>query len=466
MRRRDLLAAAGALAFTPRVARAAQPNRPNIVFVITDDQRWDSVRITGHPAMQTPHIDRLAREGVVFDNFFCATPLCSPSRASFLTGLYPHRHRVINNDRVGMDAVSHTLVTFPRILRENGYHSAYIGKWHMGLDDSRRPGYDHWVSFKGQGLYIDPVLNVNGASIQASGYTTDILNQHAVDFLNNKPPKPFVLYVAHKAVHAPYIPAPRHEKLYAGYHYQPPAVSPQDRAGKPVLTRPVPPADLLRVEGAVPEPVEPRRGRGRDPESIVRDQLRCLQSVDDGVGLILDTLRRTGELENTVVIFTSDNGYLLGEHGLFNEKRFAWEESIRIPFILRYPALARPGRRSQMAVNVDLAPTLLELAGVSWPEPMHGQSFVPVLGDASTRGRTAFLAEYFEEKVVPISPDWQAVRTTTHKYIRYPGQEELNELYDLRTDSREETNLIRRPEVAGIAEQLQRELDALLKQTA
>ena len=465
MRRRDFLGAAGALAFASPKARSAVGSRPNIVFIITDDQRWDSLGVTGHPAAKTPNIDRLAREGVLFENFFCATPLCSPSRASFLTGLYPHRHRVINNDRPGLDAISHTLPTFPRILRESGYESAYIGKWHMGLDDSRRPGFDHWVSFKGQGLYIDPVLNVNGASVQMTGYTTDILNRHAVDFLNNKREKPFVLYVGHKAVHAPYIPAPRHEKEYANYRYRPPEVSKADLAGKPVLSRPVPPPDMLRIEGAIPEPVEPRRGRGRDPESVVRDQLRCLASVDDGVGMIVDALRGTGVLDNTIVIFTSDNGYLLGEHAQFNEKRFAWEDSIRVPFIMRYPALAAPGRRAQLVSSVDVAPTLLDVAGVTWPERLHGYSFAPALRDPSLPGRKAILAEYFEEKVVPRCPDWQAVRTSAYKLVRYPGAEELNELYDLQSDAREEHNLFHDPRKAAIVEQMRRELDKLLTET-
>ena len=465
MRRRDLLGAAAALTFGSPQAQPAIASRPNIVFIITDDQRWDSLGITGHPVAKTPHIDRLAREGVLFENFFCATPLCSPSRASFLTGLYPHRHKAINNDKTGLDVISHTLATFPRILRESGYESAYIGKWHMGMDDSRRPGFDHWVSFKGQGVYIDPVLNVNGASVQMTGYTTDILNQHAVEFLSKKREKPFVLYVAHKAVHAPYIPAPRHQEAYASYQYSPPAVSKSDLAGKPALSRPVQRADMLRITGATPEPVESRRGRGRDPQSIVRDQLRCLASVDDGVGMIVDALQRTGELHNTMVIFTSDNGYLLGQHGVFNEKRFAWDDCVRVPFIVRYPALGKPGRRTQMVVNVDVAPALVELAGVTWSEEFDGESFLPILRDPSDPGRKAVLTEYFEEKVVPLCPDWQAVRTTTHKFVRYPGNEHLNELYDLRSDPQEQNNLIRDSRVAGVLGHLRRELDALLTET-
>jgi N-acetylglucosamine-6-sulfatase len=465
LRRRDLLKAAGALPFSSRSAQQAPPSRPNVVFIITDDQRWDSLGVTGHPDAKTPNIDRLGREGIIFENFFCATPLCSPSRASFLTGIYPHTHRIINNDKNGLDAISHTLVTFPRILREAGYETAYIGKWHMGLDDSRRPGFDYWLSFKGQGLYIDPVLNINGESVQMTGYTTDILNRHAVEFLQKPRKQPFVMYLAHKAVHGPYLPAPRHENQYTDLGFDTPKPAERDLQGKPVLTRPVKGYDVLRLEGATPEPVEPRRGRPRDPQSIVRDQFRCLSSVDDGVGMILDTLRATGQLDDTIVIYTSDNGYLLGEHAQFNQKRFAWEESIRIPFLLRYPKMAAPGLRRQMVVSVDLAPTLLEMAGVSWPEKLHGQSFVPVLRDPSHPGRQSFLAEYFEEKVFPRCPDWQAVRTSRHKYIRYPGNEELNELYDLAADPHEQENLVRSATAGTVLERMRKELDRLLTES-
>src|SRR4051812_23814193 len=209
-----LLVVVLALVLAPR-GRAPAPPRRNIVFVIADDLRYDGLGCTGSPFARTPHIDRLAAEGLRLTNFFCCTPLCSPSRASFLTGLYPHRHGVVNNDRVGLDVISHTLYTFPRMLREAGYETGFVGKWHMGLDDSRRPGFDTWVSFKGQGLYRDPVVNVNGEQRQLDGYMTDHLNRWAVEFVRKPRAKPFCLYLSHKAVHIPYLPAPRHEKLYS-----------------------------------------------------------------------------------------------------------------------------------------------------------------------------------------------------------------------------------------------------------
>ncbi len=204
MGRRLIAVAAGALAClaTGAVAVADGAKRPNIVFVIADDLRYDGLGCTGNPRMRTPHIDRLAAEGLLLRNFFVVTPLCSPSRASFLTGLYPHAHRVINNDKVGLDVISHTLYTFPRMLREAGYETAFIGKWHMGLDDSRRPGFDLWISFKGQGLYLDPVVNLDGRPVQLDGYMTDHLNRWAVEFVERPHDRPFVLYLAHKGVHA------------------------------------------------------------------------------------------------------------------------------------------------------------------------------------------------------------------------------------------------------------------------
>ena len=200
----------------------------------------------------TPHIDRLAAEGLLLKNFFVTTPLCSPSRATFLTGLYPHKHLVVNNDKLGLDVVSHTLYTFPRMFREAGYETGFIGKWHMGFDDSRRPGFDRWVSFKGQGLYVDPVANVDGVSTQLDGYMTDHLNRWAVEFVEKRRSKPFLLYLAHKAVHYPSIPAERHEALYKDARPVTPPSARDDRKGKPAMTRRLAPVNRTDLEGVAP----------------------------------------------------------------------------------------------------------------------------------------------------------------------------------------------------------------------
>lgn len=438
--------------------------RPNIIFIITDDQRADWLGVAGHPTLQTPHIDRLAEEGALFTNFYTTTPLCSPSRASFLTGQYPHTHGVLNNDKLGLDVISHTLMTFPRRLREEGYETAFIGKWHMGLDDSRRPGFDHWISFKGQGLYIDPVVNVNGESRQLDGYMTDYLNREAEDFVLRPHSKPFLLYLSHKAVHYPFLPAERHDSLYTDVVYAPPPLEEADVSGKPAIRREIPDFNHFELEGVAPEPVQSRRGRGRDESSILRDQMRALASVDDGVGMLLDALDRSGQLENTLIIFTSDNGYLLGEHGRFTDKRFAYEESIRIPFVLRYPDLVDAGTTiDAMALNVDVAPTLLELAGVEPVTRIHGTSLLPLLRGQEVEWRTSFLAEHFLEKVVPAAPAWKAVRTERWKYIHYPDLEGMDELYDLENDPNEINNLIAEPAVQPVLSDLRSELERLMQ---
>ncbi|HYE66647.1 MAG TPA: sulfatase [Pyrinomonadaceae bacterium] len=445
---------------------ASQTRKPNIIFIITDDQRWDSLGSTGHPFAKTPNLDRLVREGALFRHFFTTTPLCSPSRASFLTGQYAHAHRVINNDKLGMDVISHTLMTFPRRLREAGYETAFIGKWHMGLDDSRRPGFDHWISFKGQGLYLDPVVNINGEQRQLDGYMTDWLNRWAVEFVARARTKPFLLYLSHKAVHAPYLPAKRHESLYMKAKFVPPLSAAEDLSGKPVLRREIEAVDWAQMEGVAPEPAQSRRGRGTDLDSIVRDQLRCLAAVDEGVGMLLRELKRKGQMENTIIVFTSDNGYLLGEHGQFDTKRFAYEEVIRVPFIIRYPKLIRPETKiDALALSIDVAPTLLELAGAEPLEKVHGQSLVPLLRDGRAKWRESFLAEYFLEKVVPRAPAWQAVRTMRWKYIHYTELEGLDELYNLQNDPHEMRNLIADPAAQPALSLMKTELERL-KQTA
>lgn len=436
---------------------------PNIIFILVDDMRYDQLSLTGHPFARTPNLDRIGREGVNFRNAFVCTPLCSPSRASFLTGQYPHKHRIINNDRNGLSFISHKLVTFPQLLRRRGYQTAFIGKWHMGDDDTRRPGFDHWISFRAQGLFIDPVINVNGQRRQYSGYITDMLNQWAVEFVQKKHDRPFLLYLSHKAVHQPYIPAARHQNLYADKKYTPPPSANDNLEGKPALRRKVPPVDKLRIPGATPEPAEPRYGRGTSRNDIFLDHLRCLASVDEGVGMLFDVLERTGQLDNTLIIFSSDNGYLFGEHGLFQNKRVAYEESLRVPLLMRFPKLIEPGsERDQLVLNIDIAPTLYDLAGVEAPITLHGKSLLPVIEDAGAPLRDAFLAEYFLEKIDPLYAEWQAVRSRRWKYIHYRELVGMDELYDLQSDPHEMNNLINSPGHQRTLRKMQQKLRQLL----
>jgi N-acetylglucosamine-6-sulfatase len=418
--------------------------RPNIVFVIVDDIRWDAFGCMGHPWVKTPNVDRLAREGARFTNLFDTIPLCSPARASFLTGRYPHANGVKDNGN--NNALSHKLVTWPRLLRDSGYETAFIGKWHMGNDDAPRPGFDRWVSFKGQGIYMNPPLNIDGKSEKVDGYITDLLDKYAVDFIKQPHDKPFVVYLAHKAVHSPFTPAERHKNLYSNEPFTPPASAADDRAGKPALSAALKPAPANRP--------------GRQPgEGPMRNQLRCLAAVDEGIGDILKALEETHQLENTVVAFTSDNGYFWGEHGGLGDKRWAHEESVRLPLMMRYPKLIKAGTVvSAMTLNIDFAPTTLQLAGAPVPSDMQGKSMLPLLRGDASNARTAILMEYFKERQYP-HPTWRAVRTERWKYIHYPGHDAWDELYDLRTDSHELKNLINDPESKKPLKQMREELD-------
>lgn len=433
------------------LAFAAQnPNRPNIVFILVDDLRFDALSSTGHPFIKTPNIDRVAREGLTFRNAFVTTPLCSPSRASFLTGRYAHAHKVIDNQN--NNALSHQLITFPRLLQEANYETAYVGKWHMGNDDTPRPGFNRWVSFKGQGVYVDPIINADGKSAKAEGYMTDILSDHAAEFIRRPRSKPFAVYLAHKAVHGPFTPADRHKELFANQSIRRQPNAKDTLEGKPALQRKV---------GNLP-PIGP--GTGSNDE-LIRNQLRCLMSIDEGVGRVLKALQETEQLDNTIIIFTSDNGYFWGEHGL-SDKRAAYEESIRIPLLVRYPKLIKAGsKRDELALSIDVAPTLLELAGAKVPAEMHGRSLLSLFKGERKGWRKSFLSEYFAEAGQPRLPNWQAVRSERWKYIHYTDLEGMNELYDLKVDPYEMKNLINDPRARKSLEEMRAELKVLLKQT-
>ncbi len=463
MNRRTALQLLGA----PLMARAApSARRPNIIFILGDDVRWDDLACTGHAFARTPNIDRIAAEGALFRNAFITTPICSPSRASFLTGQYACAHSIVDNtDR---SPASHKLATFPRLLRDSGYESAYVGKWHMGVDDSPRPGFDQWVSVRGQGEYFDPEINENGQVRRLKGYVTDIFNEYAARFVTKARRKPFVLYLAHKAVHpnitqhadgsvtpigtGGFTPAPRHARLYEGL-----PVPRRPNASRPPLDKPA----LLRPVAGLP-PLGPESGT--DDETI-RNRLRLLAAVDEGVGQILDALARTKELDNTILVFAGDNGYFYGEHCLSEERRLAYEESIRVPLLVRYPESVR-SRTSidAFALNVDLAPTFLDYGGVAVPPGVHGRSLRPLLERRGTHWRDSFLVEYYSDTVMPRirNMGYDAVRTDRWKYIRYTELSGMDELYDLKNDPYELDNLATKPAARPALRKMQAEL-ALLR---
>lgn len=449
--RRQFITTAGAAALSLPFLRAggalAAGERPNFVFILTDDQRHDAMSCAGHPFLRTPNIDRIAREGARFRNAFVTTALCSPSRASFLTGRYVHSHGVKDNKT----PLPHDITTFPQVLQKAGYDTAYVGKWHMDGQEGPRPGFAHWVSFKGQGDYTNPRLNINGKVEQVSGYMTDLLTKHAVEWLERSRTTPFCLYLAHKAVHGPFKPAVRHQKLYEDVDIKRPKSGSDDLTGKPQWMR-------KRQETA--------HGRMEDDkfEQFVKNYNRTLVAVDEGVGRVLQTLEKTGQLDNTVIVFAGDNGYFQGEHNLL-DKRAMYEESIRIPLVMRYPKLVRPGSLiDQMVLNIDICPTLLDIAGERSPEGVQGRSLVPLLSGKTRGWRSDFLYEYFEETPY-VTPTIKGVRTQRWKYIEYPEVQETAELYDLETDPEELVNRIGDKWCSGVLADMRKRLERLEKET-
>jgi N-acetylglucosamine-6-sulfatase len=445
---------------------AEAPRRPNVVVVLVDDLRWDEI---DYPFVKVPHIQRLAREGARFANAFVTSPLCSPSRASFLTGQYAHTHGITDNtDR---SPRSHQLLTFPRLLHDAGYETAFVGKWHMGVDDTPRPGFDHWVGVRGQGRYLDPDFNVDGRRLSRTGYFTDILNEYALDFLRRDHARPFLLYVSHKAVHPDltqnadgsvdtgdaerFVPAPRHRTLYAGA-----AVPHRPNHGRPPADKPA----LLRPPAGLP-PLGP--GTATSDETI-RERLRVLAAVDEGLGSLIDLLAAQGRLDDTVIVFTSDEGYFYGEHGLSVERRLAYEESVRIPLLIRYPRVITPGRVIEpLALGIDVAPTLLALCGAPVPAEVHGRSLVPLLRGETPAWREDFLIEHSSDKVFRRMErmGYRAVRTRPWKYIQYAELQGMDELYDLAADPYEVANRIDDPRARPALDEMKARLARLLSET-
>jgi len=437
--------------------------QPNVLFVLVDDMRWDEYGKAGHAYIKTPNIDRVATEGITFLNAFCATPLCSPSRANFLTGQYAHHNGITDN--TARDAQSHELQTFPRALDAAGYNTAFFGKWHMGNDDSPRPGFDHWVAMKGQGEAIDPPLNINGERKTVKGYVTDILTDQALEFIRHSQKTPFLVYLSHKALHpnilqrndgttvnigeGGFLPADRHKGIYGNsvFKRRPNyAIAPTDKPA------------LMRKIGDLP----PLGSQTATTEQTIRERSEMLMAVDESLGKIMDLLTSIGQLDNTIIVFTSDHGYWYGEHGLNDERRLAYEESIRIPLLIRYPKTIKKGSSSSFMVqSVDLAPTLLEMAGSSMQYKFDGRSLAPIFTGSVKEWRTSIFVESYSDIVFPriYKMGYKAVRTEQHKYIRYEELEGMDELYDLQQDPYEMNNLIQ----ASVASPMLKKMQKLLQ---
>ena len=448
--------------------------KPNLLVILIDDLRFDEFGAGGHPYMKTPHIDRIAHEGALFERAFHTTSICSPNRASILTGQYASRHGIIDN--VARDAASHRLPNYHLELQRLGYETAHIGKWHMGNDGKPRPGYDFWVAFDGHGRLNDPRLNEHGKYVQRKGYITDIMNGMAVDFVTRKHGKPWSLWFAHKAVHPDaeqaadgtfrmdgYVAADRHRDLYRG------CVFPR----KPNMLSP---GEVIKSKPAWTEAFELRKS----PESRalldaihageqeeIRLRAAMMASVDEGVGMLLEALETTGQLDETFIFFLGDNGYFFGEHGLGPERRFAYEEGIRAPFIARFPKRIKAGMRlKDLVICQDIAPTLIELARGKPGSHIQGRSLLPLFAGKRAGWRKSILVEYWAENAYPwlVNMTYKAVRTNRYKYIRWVNRSrngELDELYDLEKDPFELANLSKRPAYRAVRARMKRELKRL-----
>ncbi len=440
-------------------------NPKNVVLILSDDHRFDF--ISGHPQspqfLETPNMSRMAQEGAWLKNAFVTTSLCSPSRATILTGQYMHHHRVVDNQR----PVPEGTRFFPELLQEAGVQTAFVGKWHMGHDDDRpRPGFDHWVSFKGQGTYHDPVLNRNGQRSAMKGYTADVLTDQALEWLQSEraEDKPFYLQLAYKSVHYPFQPAQRHQHRYADQAIDYPetiANTERNYQTQPHWVRErrfsIHGIDHMQTGAFDKDPVP-------DFDELYHNYCETVHGLDENIGRVLSYLDSSGLAEDTLVIYTSDNGFELGEHG-FYDKRDAFEHSIRVPMLAYAPGMIQAGTSiPEMVQNIDLAPTILNAFGVAPPSEMDGQSFLPLLKGQAVEWRDHILYEYHWEWNFPATPTTFAIRTERYKYIFYHGLWDHNGFYDLHTDPLERHNLLQVPayqeQIQQMRQQLFQELEA------
>ncbi len=422
----------------------------NVIFVLVDDLRYDAMGFV-RPQLHTPNIDRLAADGAYFKNAFVTSSLCSPSRATMLTGLSMRNHGIVDNNKASEEGFTY----FPKYMQDAGYETGFFGKWHFGAPTAApRPGFDRWVSFAGQGSYYPTTymskrdieagkthrLNVDGEKVAQKGYITDELTDYALDWLQNgrDQSKPFFCYLSHKAVHSMAIPPPRHADQYADIEFEIPSsadATPENDAGKPLW---------VQNQRNSWHGVDFVYHTGQPINEYMREYYRTLSAVDDSLGRILDWLDATGQAGNTTVIFTSDNGYMEGEHGLI-DKRNAYEESMRIPLVVSAPSVVAPGIVIESSVtSLDFAPTLLDCAGVPSPSQFEGRSFLPLATGALSAESWSedVVYEYYWEWNFPQTPTTFAIRTRDFKYIQYHGVWDIEELYDLQNDATEMHNLI------------------------
>jgi len=483
------MAFAGAGACFSQCGTRSSVKRPNIIFIMTDDQTVDQMSCYGHPILQTPNMDRIAGEGTRFNKCFCTNSLCAPSRASILTGCYSGLNGITGNSekRGEEEKLNPDLPTFPELLRDAGYYTALIGKYHIRHDPK---GFDEWRILPGQGTYFNPEFIENGVRTQNKGYVTDIITDKTMDFLQRvDTDNPFCLVYQHKGPHRPFTPAPRHAHLWDDIEFPYPETFDDDYATRRIAAL----AEDMKIEVSLagdyddlPENISAEDKKKWIFQRFVKDSYRAVTGIDENLGRVLDYLDGNGLAEDTLIIYTSDNGFFLGEHGWY-DKRFMYEPSLRIPLVIRYPRLGIPGQVSdRMVLNVDIAPTILDYAGIAVPEVMHGRSLRPILkGNTPGDWRRSVYYAYYEDSwrmYRNLSPDnindqtytkyftahrvgpHHGVRTERYKLIDYYTEDGYCELFDLKNDPHEVRNLYGEPGYEDITQKLIQELKRLQNQ--
>ncbi|CAN5529338.1 sulfatase [soil metagenome] len=456
----------------------------NVIFILSDDHRYDFMGFTGKvPWLKTPNMDKMAKEGVWIKNATVTTALCSPSRATVLTGMYAHKHTVVDNS----SPLPSNLIFYPQYLQQAGYKTAFFGKWHIGeADNSPQKGFDEWESFRGQGDYYNPVLNINGKETRYkdSTYITDLLTGNAVNWLKQQDKKkPFFVYLSHKGVHAEFMPAKKYRGIYKNEVIPYPSTINLTASDSSIVYGDT----LLSPTGAmvqhdsnynihdIPEWVRKQRysWHGVDYpyhgsiafDDFYRSYCETLLSIDESIGNIMQYLKESGNDKNTIIIYMGDNGFLMGEHGLI-DKRNMYEESMKVPLLVYAPGIIEGGKPlTQIIQNIDIAPTILDMAGIKQPAQMQGKSFYPLLKGETITWRNKAFYEYYWEYAFPQTPTTFGVREGDYKFIFYPGVWDINELYDLKNDPEEKKNLIRVAAYQNMIRKMRGEMYDWLEQT-
>jgi arylsulfatase A-like enzyme len=460
--------------------------RPNLVFIMTDDHAVSALGCYGNRLVSTPHLDRLAADGMRFDRACVTNSLCAPSRSTVLTGTYSHINGVRGNSEAtnAIERLDRSLPTFPQLLRDAGYTTAIVGKWHLA---DPPVGFDYACVLPGQGLYFDPEFIENGTRRKIPGYATDIATDLALDWLQRRDAaRPFCLLLQHKAPHRPFLPPPRHADRHARQEIPFPSTFEDDYATRAVAAE----AADMRIEESLagdypelPKNLSAAEKKRWIYQRFVKDYYGAIAGVDDSVGRVLGYLEENQLLGNTVVIYTSDNGFFVGDHGWY-DKRYMYEPSLRVPLIIRAPGGAR-GQTDALTVNIDVAPTLLDYAGVSAPRVMQGRSLRALVeGRKPADWRSSIYYAYYENswallvgrgREVLTDPSFQyltphrvgphrGVRTATHKLIEYYSDPIYWELFDLTRDPQELRNLYGTPGTERLTAELKAELSRLRKE--